>query len=158
MTKRHMHDPLVRTTALRITGDCAGRDDRCELEAIYRAVKHGHPDVAGMERGFRYVADPREVDFFTAPSRSLAMCGMGACGGDCDDHSALIAALAGTLGFQVGLRAYATKGDKDFSHVYAVVGFPKRNPQKWLGMDTTVKSAHVGWEPPPGRVKTAVLN
>src|SRR5581483_7572461 len=43
-------------------------------------------------------------------------------GGDCDDHSTLIAALLKSLGYRVQFKVVATdRGSTDFTHVYAVV-------------------------------------
>lgn len=153
----------IRDAALAITRNCKSRDDMCELQAIYDAVKHGTPDVDGLEDGLRYVADPRWADFFSAPNRTLAACADGSCGGDCDDHAGLIAALAGSIGFKVGLRAWGESKTgiltpAEYTHVYAVVALPKRGPfTKVVGMDTTVPQADVGWEPPGGTVLTAWL-
>lgn len=73
---------------------------------------------------------------------------------NCDDHTMLIGALLSALGFRVGARAWGReKGN--YSHVYAVVGYPKRAPTKELGLDSTVKESFVGWEPPAGHVLTA---
>jgi hypothetical protein len=148
-------DPQVRRAALALTSDCQDRDDSCEVEAIFNAVKHGDSRVSALARGLRYVADPKLADFFTGPARLLEMCENGSCGGDCDDHSALLAGLLGSIGYSVGLRAYASGPSAQFSHVYAVVGVPKNSPTKILGLDTTVRESYVGWEPPPGRVATA---
>lgn len=151
-------DPKVRETALAITAKCGSRNDRCELQAIFDAVKHGTPEVQALRDGFRYVADPRSSDLFIAPGRSLDACEHGACGGDCDDHASLIAGLAGAIGFRVGLRAWGPPGGDSYIHVYAVAGFPKRAPTKALGMDTTVAESDLGWEPPnDGRTMTAWL-
>lgn len=159
-----VEDPLVRRTALEIIASCESRDDDCELAAIYDAVKRGHPGVEALRNGFKYVADPRSTDYFVSPRRNLEWCMNGACGGDCDDHAQLIAALAGSVGFKVGLRAWGPeeKGpfsdrENGYSHVYAVVGVPKKRPREALGMDTTVDRADVGWEPPGGRRLTAWL-
>lgn len=150
--------PLVRTTAMKIVRDCASREDTCELEAIYAAVKHGDPEVAPLRRGFKYVADSRFADYFTAPEDSLKACLRGACGGDCDDHSALICALAGALGWRCGLRAWGRKGEGVYSHVYPVVLFPKRPPWRTVvALDTTVPEFGPGDEPPRGDVVTAWL-
>lgn len=155
-TQRSVVQPTIRHAAMVITSDCPGRDDLCELEAIFNAVKHGDPRVKGLERGVRYVADPRWADFFTAPHRTLQMCRRGSCAGDCDDQASLIAALAGAIGFKVGLRAWGPKAG-DFVHVYAVATTPKRKPSKVFGMDTTVPDSYVGWEPPGGHTLTAWL-
>lgn len=150
--------PLVRTTALKIVRDCGSREDQCELQAVYDAVKYGDPEVAPLKRGFKYVADSRFADYFTHPADSLKACLSGACGGDCDDHCALICALLGSLGWRCGLRAWGRRGEGVFSHVYAVVLFPKRPPwRQVIGMDTTVPEFGPGDEPPRGDVVTAWL-
>jgi len=76
---------------------------------------------------------------------------------NCDDHSALICALLGSLGFLVGLRAWGReKGE--FTHVYAVVAMPKISPTHLIGLDTTVEESEPGWEPPKGHVLTALMD
>lgn len=73
----------------------------------------------------------------------------------CDDSSSLIAALAGAVGFQMGLRAWGPGGE-GYSHVYTVALWPKRSPWKrWVGMDATVREAELGWEPPHADALTA---
>lgn len=154
-----MSDPLVVETARRIVSDCPARDDRCEVEAIYEAVKNGHPDVRGLERGLRYVSDPRSRDWFTGARRLLQMCARGACAEDCDGHAVLVAALLGAIGFQVGLEAWGHECD-EYEHVYAVVGIPKHRPpahgKQFTGLDTT-EDRHVGWKPPRGCYMVAIL-
>ena len=158
------YDPDVRRVALQIVGDCPARDDLCELEAIYEAVKHGTDRVPFLKRGVKYVADPRAADFFTGAKRLLSECAKtGACAGDCDDHTILVGSLAAALGFKVGARAWGPDRGRDvYVHVYPIVAVPKKGP--WPesytghGMDTTVKQASVGWEPPRRRVLTAWLD
>lgn len=151
--------PLVRTTALKIVRDCGSREDACELQAVYDAVKRGDPGVAPLRNGFKYVADSRFADYFTSPADSLSACLRGACGGDCDDHTALICALLGSLGWRCGLRAWGRRGEGVYSHVYAVALFPKRPPwTQVIGMDTTVPEFNAGDEPPRGDVMTAWLS
>jgi hypothetical protein len=156
---RSIPAPQIQEAAKLLTSRdvCDDRDDRCELEQIYNAVKYGDDRVPWLAKGIRYVADPRSVDFFTAPKRLAEMCERGACGGDCDDQAAMVAALAGALGFKVGLRAWGPGSNPhgELTHVYAVVGFPKRDPVEVLGLDTTVEEAYVGWEPDSGHVVTA---
>lgn len=157
LTQKNSIKPLVRNTALRIRAECKGREDFCELKAVFDTVKYGNPNVAPFVNGFAYVADPRFADYFTAPEDTINNCLRGACGGDCDDHTALVAALCASLGFKVGLRAWG-RDSRGFSHVYPVVMFPKRPPfDRVLGMDTTVEESKVGWEPPKGNILTAWL-
>jgi transglutaminase-like putative cysteine protease len=67
--------------------------------------------------------------------------------GDCDDHSIVIAALAKVQAYPVRFRVASTNG-KTWTHVYAVIGVPKRAPTRWIAMDSTdpfVGAA--GWDP-----------
>lgn len=167
--------PDVIMVAKQVTQDCPGRDDRCELDAILAAVKFGDPRVPPLATGVRYVRDPRSADYFTSPIDLLRNCMHGACAEDCDGHALLICALAAALGWKAGLRAYG-EGD-GFSHVYAVVAFPKLPTcnkcgqqghdanrcdghlvwSEVLGLDSTVAGSKVGWEPPRANVLTAWL-
>jgi len=150
-------DPLVRNAAIAITADCDSRDDECEVQAIFNAVKHGDDRVKGLEKGLKYMSDPRWADFFTAPGRTLRQLADGINSGDCDDHSALVTALLGSLGFVVGLRAWG-RDKGEYTHVYGVVGLPKLGWTELVGLDTTVDESEVGWEPPKGHVLTALLD
>jgi transglutaminase-like putative cysteine protease len=105
-----------------------------------------------------FFGDSRYADQFTGPARMLEECAQGSCAGDCDDHAALVAALAGAVGFRSGLRAYGPKNKNGYSHVYAVAYVPKRHPTDLVALDTTVPHADVGWQPPKGRVMTAVID
>lgn len=175
LTQRAIIHPAIRNTALRIlnSAGCNSREDKCEIEAIFNAVKNGDAAVRPFHKGFKYVADPRFADYFASPVDIVNNCAKGACGGDCDEHAALIAALLGSIGWKVGLRAYGVKGSGGYSHVYAVVAFPKKPKPvsggkgygagarySWddvLGLDSTVPSSRVAWEPPRGDVLTAWL-
>lgn len=145
------HLATVRRAALAITQDCPARDDWCELEAIFEGVKHGNPNVPGLEKGMRYVADPLLYDLFTSPYRILTLCKEGRCAGDCDDQSSLVAALAASIGFQAGLNAWGRKLNEP-DHVFAVVRFPKKRPTGIVALDTSadVGETEVGWHPPGG--------
>lgn len=166
LSRRSIAHPLVKHTAHLITRKCPPRDDSCELEAIYAAVRHsswggGDLEVPGLMYGVRYVADPIIFDSFTAPYRLIeegiaANQAGGAPGEDCDGIASLIAALTGVVGFTTALRAWGPIHE-DFQHVYAIVGMPKFNPRDWFALDATVERAYVGWEPPPGNVLNAVV-
>lgn len=158
LAQRATVHPLTRQTALKITADCANRADTCELEAIFRALHSGNPDVEPFANGFKYMADPRFADYFASPVDNIQACLKGACGGDCDDHAAMMVALAGSIGWKGGLRAWGPKNGEGYSHVYAVVAYPKRPPfKKVVALDSTVPESFAGWEPPKGNVLTAWL-
>lgn len=150
--------PFIRNTALKIVRVCKSRDDECELGALFKAIKYGDPAVAPLKKGVKYVADPRWSDYFVNPVDTLRACLKDACAGDCDDHTSLMVALAGSLGWRMGLRAWGKPGSDELIHVYPVAAFPKRPPfSKAVGLDTTVDESTVGWEPPRGIVLTAWL-
>ncbi len=156
---KSMLEERVRKAAIRIISSCPKtRDasaDLCELRSIYRAVRVGDSRVAGLENGLRYVPDPRGSDFFVAPHRLLEWCEDGACGEDCDSHAMLVVALAGAVGFHVGLRVWGSPNKRGFQHVYGVVHFPKKEPfQREIALDTTVQQDSLDWRPPPGRIAT----
>lgn len=156
LVQRATIHPLIRNTAVKIIRSCESREDLCELQAIFDAVKSGDVGVPPLADGLKYIADPRYADYFESPVDMLQQCMKGACGSDCDGHAGLICALAGAVGWVVGLRAYGPRNSQGYSHVYAVALFPKRGPfERAVGMDTTVPSASLGWEPPRGNVLTA---
>lgn len=159
--RRATIQPEIVITARTLVNECPSRDDNCELQAIYDAVKRGDKRVKALKKGVRYVSDPLFADFFQGPARLLKSCARGACSGDCDEHGALIAALAGAVGFRTGLRAWGPRGGDIYEHVYACSASskqkPENDPRQWLGLDTTVSYAKVGWDPPSGRWLTAVV-
>ena len=156
-------DPDVRRVAQRITADCPGKDDLCELQAIFDAVKHGTDAVPFLRKGFKYVADPRAADFYVGAKRILSELSQGGMnGGDCDDHTILVGSLCASIGFKVGARAWGSNPSRDvYQHVYCVVAVPKKGPwpERYTGhgMDTTVEQSRVGWEPPKRRALTMWL-
>jgi hypothetical protein len=83
-------EPAIVRAARAITRDCDPRDDQCELEAIYDAVKHGTDRVPGLENGLRYVADPRTSDYYVGAIRTIQECRAGACAGDCLPYDTLV--------------------------------------------------------------------
>lgn len=162
LVQPYVADPLVNEVALKAIGSCPSRDDLCELESIFYLVKHGLPHVGGFERGLKYVADPNWADKFTSPRKIIENLRSGINGEDCDGHAGLICALAGSVGFTMGLLAYGPPGSDGYTHVLAVAKLPKRlgpNTQM-VGMDTTVAESEVGWLPPgidPGVITANVL-
>jgi transglutaminase-like putative cysteine protease len=151
--------PKLIEVARAITADCESRDDRCEAEAIFEAVKNGTDKVPALKNGLRYVSDPVTFDYYSSAARMLQQCQRGACAGDCDDHAILSVTLLVALGFAAGFRAWGPKiGRQEYSHIYAVVRLPKHGPwpsgYSGHGFDTTVPESDVGWEPRKGEVYT----
>lgn len=165
LIRKGMVDPEVIRAAKALTQDCAPRDDLCELEAIFEAVKNGDSRVPWLKRGMRYVADPRSYDTFFGASAMIEECRNGSCAGDCDDQCIMVGSLAAALGFMVGARAWGPGRSGDYVHVYCVAAVPKSGP--WPkgyfghGLDTTVASSYVGWEPgggAEGHIMTSWVN
>lgn len=179
ITAEDTADPTVRKVALAAAHGCASRDDICELTAIFNLLRYG-PDkiknldvdarrilkqlMPGLRNGLKYMSDPRYRDFYTGPARLLAECADGVCAEDCDSHAMLGVALAGSLGYVAGLRAWGPKGSDSYEHVYAVAMIPKEGDldgkdQEVFGLDTSadVGEPYPGWEPPEGNVFTAWL-
>ncbi len=158
--KGSIHPEILRA-AKAITRDCAARDDLCELEALYDAVKNGTDRVEWLRHGVRYVADPQPFDSFVGVGTMIDLCSSGACAGDCDDQTILVGALAASLGFKVGARAWGPGRSGEYAHVYAVAAVPKSGP--WPrdyyghGLDTTVPSFSLGDEPSGGHILTSWL-
>lgn len=154
-------DPRIVQAARALTRDCEARDDLCELESIFRAVKYGDGRVPWLRKGMRYVADSYSFDTFNSVNATIEQCSSGACAGDCDDQTILVAALCAALGFKVGARAWgkgASQGG-EYQHVYPVACVPKAGPwpSDYYGtaLDTTVPQSEVGWEPDGGHIMTA---
>jgi hypothetical protein len=154
--------PALIRAARKIVSDCDARDDQCEVEAIFEAVKYGTDKIRGLENGLRYVSDPGTFDYYSSAAQSLSACVKGSCAGDCDDGSILIVTLLVAIGFEAGLRAWGPKpGVKVYEHVYPVVRIPKHPigggyPENYggHGLDWSVVDSYVGWEPRRGEVLT----
>lgn len=157
LAQRATINPLIRNTTLKVIRNAGARDDEAELEAIFRAVKKGDQEVAPLVNGVKYVRDPTYADYFESPVDILNNCLRGACGSDCDGQTGLVVAMAGSIGFTMGLRAYGEEAGS-YSHVYPVAAYPKTPPfKKVVGMDTTVPRSTLGWEPPEAFILTAWL-
>lgn len=144
-----VQDPQMRKLALGITKGCPERDGLCETRAIYNYVKQRvryTGDVAPVAMG---AGGPVEgVDFFQTGKRTLEFGG-----GDCDDHSTLIATLLALNGITPRLRVTAPTRNGEDSHIYPIAGMPKEGPAKWIALDTTLPgSDKFGIEYPAGRI------
>lgn len=114
--------PRLRELSLNITRECRGRDDMCELKAIYDFTVNN----------IRYTGDFWGKDTFQSPFRTLQFRG-----GDCDDHAALNAMLASWNGFKTKWRVTSNTG-ATWDHIYALAGVPRMDPTRWVPLDTTL--------------------
>jgi transglutaminase-like putative cysteine protease len=137
--------PKMRALALQITRGCPARDDKCEAKAIYDWVRRNvryTGDIAPHKVGGRK-GPVESVDLFQTAKQTADMGG-----GDCDDHTTLVATLAILNGIQARLRVTSPYkwGDDNFTHIYPVVGLPKNDPSKWVTVDTTLPGDRFGVE------------
>jgi len=148
MIRKGRHDPKVHAFVRPIVSERCG-DDWCikekdywgECVAVYEAVK----------RRVRYTGDTYGTDLFQHPKNTLRL---GA--GDCDCYSSLIGACLQAIGYPVKLRVIQLKGDKDWGHIYLLVGLPPQRPSTWRALDGgVVPKKPAGWEVPRSMVKRA---
>lgn len=112
------------------TRHCGAKDAACEIQAIWDF----------WQKNVRYTLDPDGVDTFATLQYTLE-----AGAGDCDDAAVGLCALLKAVGFRCAARVISTDG-KHWEHVYALVGCPKGDGQKWIPLDPTVKGATIGWQ------------
>jgi transglutaminase-like putative cysteine protease len=111
---------------------CAPREYLCKAQALYNFLKSY----------IRFERDPFGVEMLQEPIVTLNRKA-----GDCDDHTILACAIFGAVGFPYAIKTIKADSRRpdEFSHVYAVVNIPGKG---WLGADTSVDPAYLGWEPP----------
>lgn len=110
----------------------APRDYKNKAQAIYTFIKSY----------IRFERDPFGVEMLQEPIVTLKRRA-----GDCDDHTILVCAMMGAVGFPYAIKTIKadTRRPDEFSHVYAVISIPGMG---WTGADTSVDPAYLGWEPP----------
>lgn len=110
----------------------APRDYLNKAQALYGFVKNY----------VRFERDPFGVEMLQEPIVTLKRRA-----GDCDDHTTLVCALFGSIGFPYAIKTIKAdmRRPDEFSHVFAVVNIPGKG---WVGADTSVDPAYLGWEPP----------
>jgi transglutaminase-like putative cysteine protease len=144
-----VQDPRMRKLALGITKHCPERDGMCESKAIYDYVKQRvryTGDVGTVKMGRNGPVEG--IDLFQAGKRTLEFGG-----GDCDDHSILIATLLAHNGITPRLRVTASTRNGEDEHIYPLAGLPKTAPAKWVAIDTTLPGDNkFGVEYPAGRI------
>lgn len=127
----------IRTLAVQITNDLAGKDYYGEVAAIQSWVKNN----------IRYVRDIKDVETLHTPDIVLQQRS-----GDCDDQSILVAALLESIGHDTGFIAIGFN-PWEYSHVYAIT----RMGKNWLSVETTEPVA-IGWQPPNVVSRLIVFN
>lgn len=108
------------------------KDNVAEAKALFDAVR---------ER-VRYTSDIAGIDSYQKAPLTLRLRT-----GDCDDYSILACAAAASLGLPCRFKVIRTKDSDSWNHIYAQIGFPRRNPTKWVSFDASV-AMPFGWEAP----------
>jgi len=104
--------------------------EKQEIATVYWAVKN---DI-------EYRQDPEGYDLYASAKRTLE-----SRSGDCDCHTILVASIMKQLGYKVGAKVVSPDGIN--WHIYAIVAYPRNNPQGYVAMDTTAYSSGPSWEP-----------
>lgn len=123
------HLPLVRKYAVRIVHGISGRDTKTQVDAL-RAFLLSH---------IQFLRDPAGVELLYTPERLLQI--LTDHGPplriDCDDVSALTAALAGAIGLRSRFVVVGfLSSSAPFSHVWTDVSAPTRH-SPWYQLDIT---------------------
>jgi len=146
LVEQGKRDPVVYEFARRSVNGRCGRgwcvpekDNLRELQALFKAIR----------KNVRYTSDIRGIDSYQKPRHTLALRTA-----DCDDYSTLVCATAASLGLPCRFKVIRTKGAREWNHIYSQVGFPRKNPRKWVSLDASVNMP-MGWEAPPGAVSAS---
>lgn len=121
------------------------------VRKLARALSGSTSGAVAAERFFvwiansiRYRPDPADVDTVRAPAITLRLRY-----GDCDDHSALFAALCLAAGVPVRFRVVGP-GRDDFQHIFPEI----LDRGRWVAADTTQPDRPFGWRPSGAAEKT----
>ena len=130
-------DPKVYSLARAVVSRKCG-NDRCIPERDHKGEMAAL--FAEVRSRVRYTLDPTDFDAFSTPGKTLELRA-----GDCDDETALLAALLRSIGLQVRSRVVQTKGFDTFNHIYLAAHDP--TSKQWVPLDPTVNKP-AGWEVP----------
>jgi transglutaminase-like putative cysteine protease len=146
LVEKGKRDPAVFEFARNaVNKKCGGswcvseKDNAGEAKALFEAVR----------KNVRYTSDIAGIDTYQKPSHTLRFKT-----GDCDDLATLACASAATLGLPCRFKVIRTKGAPDWNHIYAQIGFPRRDPKKWVSFDASVNMPF-GWEAPANMVEAS---
>ena len=143
LVEQGKRDPVVYEFARQaINQKCSGnwcvpeKDNQREIVALFKHIR----------KNVRYTSDITNVDSYQKPRHTLALRTA-----DCDDYATLICAAAATLGLPCRFKVIKTKGSREWNHIYAQIGLPRRNPTQWFSLDASINMP-AGWEPPKNMV------
>jgi len=128
--RESVQDGEMRKLALEITRQCPERDKRCEAKAIYKAVKKRIRYTGDIGNIVWENGEVEGVDLYQSARRTW----FDMKGGDCDDHSILLATLLALNGITPKLRVSKESLASDWSHIYTVAELPSG----YVALDTTL--------------------
>lgn len=133
-----LHEDSIRRRAEALVAGCPEKDSACEVAQIF----------TWSRTHFRYVRDPRGIEFIKSPEISDAeISRQGFFQGDCDDIVAYMAALFKSIGYPVRAVVIALpgKGD-DYRHIYLEVYAPGvAGASPWVALEGTALKP-MGWQ------------
>lgn len=128
---------LVRAKTLSLISDLHQKDYGAEMRRIHSFVRDN----------IRYVRDIRNVETLQTPEKTLEIAQ-----GDCDDKSALVAAMLEAIGHPTRFVAMGFAG-RPFCHVYVET----KVGNGWVGVETT-EPVDFGWHPPGMTSRMVIYN
>lgn len=105
-----------------------------------------HAVFFNVRRRMRYTMDPRGIDFFQSPQRSLAWKG-----GDCGSFTIMLAWALMAVGYECMFRVVRTHDSQDWNHVFLLARKPGTPTWEWLTLDASVDRPP-GWHPPEAMI------
>lgn len=115
-----LRDPRIRLTAIQII-EAAGVANADQMAAARALVNH-------VRQNIRFIEDPVDLETVQAPAVTLFELPAG----DCDDHAALLAALAMSIGIPARFRVIGDHPDH-FQHIHPELQIARQ----WIPVDTT---------------------
>jgi transglutaminase-like putative cysteine protease len=114
LVHKSVQDPEMRKLALQITRNCPERDQMCEAEAVYQAIKSRVRYTGDIGPIMHPRGEVEGIDLYQSARRTWEFGG-----GDCDDNAVLGATLLALNGIESRFRVVRQKADPDWSHIYA---------------------------------------
>lgn len=143
MVWKSISDPTMVKLAREITYSAPARDGEAEAKAIYNAVRERVRYAGDVAPVVLPDGSVEAIDLYQSAARTWEFKG-----GDCDDHSILIATLLSLNGITARLRVTAARPGEDWSHIYVVAALPKFAPTKLIALDSTLPGRRFGFEVP----------
>jgi transglutaminase-like putative cysteine protease len=143
MVWKSVNDPTMVKLAREITYTAPERDGEAEAKLIYNAVKARIRYTGDVAPVMLPDGSVEAVDLYQSAARTWEFRG-----GDCDDHSILVATLLSLNGITARLRVTKSRQGEDWSHIYVVAALPKFAPTKLIALDTTLPGRRFAYEVP----------